>query len=151
MEHRIAAGALVLHNDRLLLVRHRKPDAYDFLVAPGGGVVDREHLHAAAVREVKEESGFEVEPIRIGYIEEFIRPGMRECKFWVWCKLVGGTPSVSHPYAVREHIVETGFYLRSDLHGQTVFPPFVAEDTFWLGHEFNTDVRYLGVRDMESW
>ncbi|SUX29680.1 NUDIX hydrolase [Chromobacterium vaccinii] len=34
MKHRIAAGVIVEHEDRILMVRHCKPGAYDFWVAP---------------------------------------------------------------------------------------------------------------------
>lgn len=151
MEHRIAAGALVLHESKLLLVRHRKPNAYNFLVAPGGGVVGHEDLWTAAVREAKEESGFDVEPLRLGFIEELTRPGMRECKFWIWCRLIGGAPTVTHPEAIREHIVSAGFFSRIDLADETVFPPIVTEEMFWRGASANGEVRYLGVREMEFW
>ncbi len=37
MKHRIAAGALVEHEGKFLLVRHHSPGVFDFWVAPGGG------------------------------------------------------------------------------------------------------------------
>lgn len=60
MNHRISAGARVENNGRLLLVRHRKQAAYDFWVAPGGGVQGAESLLAAAEREIREETGLVV-------------------------------------------------------------------------------------------
>jgi len=89
MNHRIAAGALVVHDDRVLLVRHYKPGAYDFWVAPGGGAEGGEDLHAALRRAVKEESGLVVEPERIAYIEELLTPDTRMqnlvlCAFDCW-------------------------------------------------------------------
>lgn len=48
MNHRIYAGALVVSDDRPLLVRHVKPGEYDFRVAPGGGVIGTETLAEAA-------------------------------------------------------------------------------------------------------
>lgn len=151
MENRIAAGGLLLNDGKLLLVRHHKPEVYDFLVAPGGGAIGREDLQAVVIREVREESGFEIEPLRLAFIEELTRPGMRECKFWFWCRLVGGAVSVAHPEATREHIVDAGFFSRSDLAGKTVFPPFVDEDSFWRGPSAAADVRYLCGREMEFW
>jgi len=38
MKHRISVGVIVEQAERLLLVRHLKPGAYDFWVPPGGGV-----------------------------------------------------------------------------------------------------------------
>lgn len=55
--HRISAGAIVVHESRVLMVRCRKLGAYDFRVCPGGGVKEAETLEAAAAREVMEENG----------------------------------------------------------------------------------------------
>lgn len=52
MNHRIAAGAIVEHDGRLVLVRHIRTGRYDFWVAPGGGVYSAETLNDAVVREV---------------------------------------------------------------------------------------------------
>ena len=70
MRHRIAAGALVVEGDRLLLVHHRRPGAYDFWVAPGGGVSGAEELPHAAAREVVEETGLQVEVAALAYVED---------------------------------------------------------------------------------
>ena len=80
MKHRIAAGIIVEHEGRILVVRHRKPGAYDFWVAPGGGAEGAEDLLATARREVFEECGLHVEPLQIAYIEELLNPQTRECK-----------------------------------------------------------------------
>jgi ADP-ribose pyrophosphatase YjhB (NUDIX family) len=89
MQHRISAGVLVEDRERLLLVRHRRPDIYDFWVAPGGGVNGAEDLRDAARREALEECGLEVEPLQIAYIEEFWNPSQRICKFWFTARVVG--------------------------------------------------------------
>lgn len=68
LQHRIAAGVLLEHEGRILLMRHRREGVYDFWVAPGGGVEGLEDLRAAARREVKEECGLDVEPTRIAYV-----------------------------------------------------------------------------------
>jgi 8-oxo-dGTP pyrophosphatase MutT (NUDIX family) len=70
MKHRIAAGVIVESNGRILLVQHRKPGAYDFWVAPGGGANASEDLHATARREVLEECGLHGEPRQLIYIED---------------------------------------------------------------------------------
>lgn len=151
MIHRIAAGALVEHEGRVLLVRHRKPGAYDFWVCPGGGAEDREDLRDTVRREVREECGLVVEPDRLAYVEEFTRPGWRECKLWFTARLVGGTITTAADEAVREHIVEAAWLARGDFEGRTVFPPMLHADD-WAdragGFAFP---RYVGVREMTFW
>ena len=60
LPHRIAAGAVVIHQQRVLLVRYAPSSGGTYLVAPGGGVQDAEPLAQAAVRETLEETGWEV-------------------------------------------------------------------------------------------
>ena len=48
MNHRISAGVLVINQDKILLVNHKKPGHYDFWVAPGGGVLGTEDIESAA-------------------------------------------------------------------------------------------------------
>jgi 8-oxo-dGTP diphosphatase len=149
MNHRIAAGALVVHDRQVLLVRHRKPDAYDFWVAPGGGAEGSEDLRATVRREVREESGLEVLPERIAYIEELLTPHSRECKIWFFARFVSGEPSASAHEATREFIVDAKFMARSEFQGKIVFPP-VLNDVFWADLDAGfPEPKYLGVREME--
>jgi len=149
MDCRIAAGALVVRDGKVLLVRHRKPGAYDFWVAPGGGAEDGEDLHSALRREVLEESGLLVEPERIAYIEDLLTPKMRECKIWFYARLTGGVLSSSSAEAAREYIADAQFLSRGEFGGRTIFPP-VLRDVFWADLDAGFPApRYLGLRPME--
>jgi len=106
MLHRISAGAIVEHDDRVLLVRHNRPGHYDFWVCPGGGVRGDESLDQAAVREVREETGLEVRISKLLYVEELISPECRYVKFWFAGQLIGGEPSAAHPEAIAEYITQ---------------------------------------------
>jgi 8-oxo-dGTP diphosphatase len=53
---RVRAGALVIRAERILLIGFEE-DGEPFYEIPGGGVEDGETLHAAVVRELREESG----------------------------------------------------------------------------------------------
>lgn len=148
MEHRIAAGALIEHEGRLLLVRCCEPNEYDFWVAPGGGVQGAEDLHAAVVREVREECGLVVEVGPLAYIEDLLSPGQRHCKLWFAARVLGGELSTTHEEALKEHIVEVAWLDSEALRNRRVFPP-VLLDRYWedrtTGFAFP---RYLGVREM---
>jgi 8-oxo-dGTP diphosphatase len=64
-EHRISAGAIIIQDDQILLVRYKHSDGKSFLVGPGGGVLSDEGINQAVVREVREETGLEVSPCKI--------------------------------------------------------------------------------------
>src|SRR5437773_6711510 len=110
MKHRIAAGALIEHDGRVLLAHCVLPGRYNFWVAPGGGVKDEETLVEAARREAKEETGLLVEVDRLLYIEEFFNPDTRYCKFWFMATPISGELSCSHPEARIEGITEARWF-----------------------------------------
>lgn len=149
MKHRIAAGVIVENEGCILLVRHRKTGAYDFWVAPGGGAEDGQDLRSTAKREVFEECGLHIEPLKIAYIEEFANPHTRECKVWFTGRLIGGNLSSSAVEAVREHIVEAAWLSPCEFAGKTVFPPMLRGE-YWKDKEQGFAFpRYVGLREME--
>jgi 8-oxo-dGTP pyrophosphatase MutT (NUDIX family) len=149
VRHRIAAGVLLEHEGRILLVRHRKPGAYDFWVAPGGGVEGAEDLRAAARREVWEECGLDIEPLNIAYVEEFYSPQTRECKVWFRARLIDGNLALATPEAAQEHIVEAAFLARGEFEGKVVFPPMLRHE-YWEDRRSGFSFpRYVGLREME--
>jgi 8-oxo-dGTP diphosphatase len=150
MQHRISAGALVVQDSRILLVRHQKVGVYDFWVAPGGGVIENESLAQAAAREVKEESGLEVEPGRPVYFEEFFDSHTRHLKVWFICQLLGGALSTAAQEATREHIIDARFFTESEIKGEPrdVFPE-ILRNAFW--DDFKSgfpSFRHLSLRKM---
>ncbi len=57
---RVAVGAVVFHQDRVLLVLRKQPPAAGVWAIPGGSVELGESLQAAAEREVLEETGLRI-------------------------------------------------------------------------------------------
>ncbi|EDY85208.1 hydrolase, NUDIX family, putative [Verrucomicrobiia bacterium DG1235] len=149
MKHRISAGAFVLDQDRILLVRHKKEGSYDFWVAPGGGVIGTESLLQAAKREVKEETGIDVEPLRPVCMEEFYDPKTRHIKTWVLCKLEGGCLSVEADEAVQEHIVEARFFSEEEIKKERmdVYPAFIRTK-IWEDLAFSQqNIEHIGIHE----
>lgn len=149
MEHRISAGVIVEVDGKVLLVRHHKPGAYDFWVAPGSGAVGNEDLRATAEREAFEECSLNIEPDRVLYIEEFVQPGKRHCKVWFSGLLIGGTLDCGGPEARSEHIVEAAWLAREQLGGKTVFPPMLLGEYWDDRLAGRTEPRYVGLREMD--
>jgi ADP-ribose pyrophosphatase YjhB (NUDIX family) len=149
VQHRISAGVIVENDSKILLVRHVKPGAYDFWVAPGGGALGDEDLRATAKREAFEECGLHIEPVRMLYVEEFVQPGTRHCKVWFSARLIGGTLDCSAPEASREHIVEAAWLARDEFMGKTVLPPML-HDEYWEDRAAGRiEPRYVGLRQMD--
>jgi len=151
MRHRISAGIIVEHQSRILLVRNVLPGRYDFWVAPGGGVQGEEELKVAASREVREESGLEVAPRELLYIEELVQPDMRHCKFWFSGTLVGGKLSTAAAEAKAEYITEAAWLSQSEIQGKTVFPPVLASQYWEDRCQPTAWPKHLGLRQMEFW
>lgn len=130
MKHRISVGALVVHQNKILMVNHRRKDRYDFWVAPGGGIKNIESMEEAVTREVIEETGFKVSVGKLLYIEEMYEPSLRMIKFWYQCEIISGQLDCSSEEAKAEYIVDCKFISREELANNIVFPS-VLLGNFW--------------------
>ncbi|MGV8954878.1 MAG: NUDIX domain-containing protein [Cypionkella sp.] len=130
MKHRISVGALVVEQQRLLLVRHYRAGKYDFWAPPGGGVEGDEELRAAAERETFEETAIRVAAGRLAYIDELIDDSGRIVKFWYAADYLSGAIDVHANPALDEAITEGGWFARDGLPTGHVFPALLRS-TFW--------------------
>lgn len=143
--HRISAGALVVHDDRVLLVNHRLPGYEAFWVPPGGGVEGEETILDCAVRECFEETGLRVRPLRFAYFEEFFDSGRRIGKHWIHCELIDGSPVPHRQNSFSdEGLVDVRFCAQAEVATFNVHPRLMR-DLFWqdLTAGFPT-LRYIG-------
>lgn len=70
----IAVGAVVFHNDHILLVKRKQPPSQGQWAIPGGKVQLGESLRAAAEREIREETGVTIQAGDPVYTFEIIEP-----------------------------------------------------------------------------
>ena len=61
----IGVGAIIIHQSKILIVKRANEPAKGLWSIPGGVVELGEHLHGAIKREVKEETGLEVDIERL--------------------------------------------------------------------------------------
>ena len=70
----LAVSAAIFRDGRVLIVRRARPPAHGLYTLPGGGVELGETLEQAVVREVREETALEIEPIALaGYRQAIAR------------------------------------------------------------------------------
>jgi len=132
--HRIAAGAIIIKEEKILLVRYRDSQGGSFLVGPGGGLEDDENVIQAVVRETKEETGLTVRPGRILAIEDLMCSHFKMIKVWMVCEIVEGEIQKTKDAEI-EKIIETAWFTKDQLKSEKVFPPFLMTHD-WA--DFNT-------------
>lgn len=119
MKHRsprLAARALILHEDRLLLVNAYPAGRSDLWCAPGGGVMPGASLPDNLIREVHEETGLTVAVGSPALINEFHDPatGFHQVDLFFRCTITGG--SLDHAWRDPARVVsERRFFSRADL------------------------------------
>ena len=69
---RVAVGAIVFKNNKVLLVRRGKPPARDLWAIPGGSVEVCETLQRAAEREIFEETGITIQALEPVFTFDYI-------------------------------------------------------------------------------
>ncbi len=90
---RLAARALILIDDQLLLVNAYPGGTSDLWCAPGGGVHPGTSLPENLIREVYEETGLTVTVGAPALINEFHDPtsGFHQVDIYFHCQIAGGT------------------------------------------------------------
>jgi 8-oxo-dGTP diphosphatase len=71
----LAVSAAVFRDGRVLLVRRARPPAAGLYTLPGGGVELGETLKDAVIREVREETGLQIEPLALAGYSQVITRG----------------------------------------------------------------------------
>ena len=70
----LAVSAAIFRDGRVLIVRRARPPAHGLYTLPGGGVELGETLEEAVIREVREETSLDVEPVALaGYRQAIAR------------------------------------------------------------------------------
>jgi 8-oxo-dGTP diphosphatase len=61
----LAVSAAIFRDGRVLIVRRARPPAHGLYTLPGGGVELGETLEQAVIREIREETALEIEPVAL--------------------------------------------------------------------------------------
>ena len=148
-EHRIAVGAIVIQEEEILLVRYDDRHGSSFLVGPGGGVhSDGESITQALIREVKEETGLEVSPYKLLFVEDLLSSRYRMVKIWFLCNIIGGCVEKTQG-AIDEGIVEVRWYRRDELMNEVVYPPVLLTENWESFFNDKREPKYLELRNAD--
>jgi ADP-ribose pyrophosphatase YjhB (NUDIX family) len=70
----LAVSAAIFRDGKVLIARRARPPAHGLYTLPGGGVELGETLEQAVIREVREETALEIEPIELaGFRQAIVR------------------------------------------------------------------------------
>lgn len=123
---RVASAAIVLHEEKILLVRYKDKNGGSFLVGPGGGIQGDESLFDAVKREVFEETRLLVRPDKMLFIEDLLTVNYRMLKIWFLCEFVSGEIAKSKE-AHDEGIIEVAWFGKTQLCNEIVYPSAVLD------------------------
>jgi 8-oxo-dGTP diphosphatase len=133
LKPRIAARALILHEDRLLLVNAYPGARLQLWCAPGGGCEVGQSLPENLAREVMEETGLTVSVGPPVLVNEFHDPetGFHQIDLFFRCALVAGT--LDEGWTDPEGVVtDRRFFSRVELAaGHVRFKPDSLPDAAW--------------------
>jgi ADP-ribose pyrophosphatase YjhB (NUDIX family) len=147
-EHRISVGAILMQEDQVLLVRYDGTGGRSYLVGPGGGVLSNESLHEAVVREVREETGLEVIPQKVLFVEDLLSRRHRIVKIWFLCNLTGGQLTNTQG-ALEEGITDAAWYRKDGLLDEVVYPPSLLSYDWGSFTRPNWESKYLELREAD--
>lgn len=130
---RLAARALILQQDRLLLVNAYAGGQSDLWCAPGGGVERGQSLPDNLAREVQEECGLTIAVGAPALINEFHDPktGFHQVEIFFRCTLLAGhiDPDWRDPEGV---VTRRALFTRAELEGGAIrFKPDALPRAAW--------------------
>jgi len=88
----VVAGVVIKRDGKYLLVQEKKPSAYGLWNLPAGHVEEGYTVEETAVKEAKEETGYDVELIR--ELGIFHKNADKSCKHAFLAKIIGGELSI---------------------------------------------------------
>ena len=131
---RLAVRALILHEDRLLLVNAYPGNTSDLWCAPGGGVERGAGLPDNLMREVREETGLEIAVGEPALVNEFHDParGFHQVEVFFRCTVLTGIldPAWRDPEGV---VTERRFFARGEMAGIRSRPGSLAKAAWGEG------------------
>lgn len=125
----------------ILLVRHRK-GTRQYWVLPGGRLEYGETFFECAVRELKEETGLDVEVDKLIYLSEAIAPDRSRhiVNVYLTAHVIGGVMKVGNEPV----LAGVDFVPLDELQSSTLYPPVGKQLLEHIASGFEPGIQYLG-------
>lgn len=136
---RIAARAIIVKDDRLLLVNAYADSNSTLWCAPGGGVERGSSIPDNLIREVYEETGLTISVGHPCLVNEFHEPksGFHQIDLFFRCKIIKG--SLSESWEDPEAVVNRRKWVSRDEMQALRFKPDSLADIAWRERAFGYD------------
>jgi len=146
---RLSVRALIVEDQKILLV-NATPDKGDGKwCVPGGGVDAGENIKDGLVREIYEETGLKIQVEDLICVSEFFdrEKNFHQIDLFLKCKLTDG--NLSDEWRDEAGVVEKrGFFTLEDMANMNVLPAFLKTD-FWLKEDIKLPI-YKGWEEKVS-
>jgi 8-oxo-dGTP diphosphatase len=139
-EVRVRVAVCILDGDRILLVQHVK-NGRRYWLLPGGGVEVGETLAGTALRELREETGYDIEVGRLLLVCEAVEPRGRHLVNLVFAGEIRGG---SLRAGLDGRLVDAGWEPVDDLATLEMYPPIGDEVLRCCREGLAGEVRVLG-------
>ncbi len=132
---------VVTEEQKILLVRHRKGNRL-YWVLPGGRLEYGETFHECAVRELKEETGLDIEIEKFLFLSEAIAPDRSRHIVNIYLKgrITGGIMQIGNEPV----LAGVDLLPLADLERLTLFPPIGRKILELVPTGFSGGIQYLG-------
>ncbi|MFN8672636.1 MAG: NUDIX hydrolase [Candidatus Sericytochromatia bacterium] len=143
MKNRIRAAAILVEQNKILLVKHVNPvTKEEFWIPPGGGIEDIDkNIFECAKRETYEETGLIIEIDKIIYLREFIDidNDCRHFETFFLAHKITGELTINNIYGNgidEDWIKDVKWLSKDELKNITVYPDLLKAE-FWEDKENN--------------
>lgn len=151
MKQRIRVAAIIMKDNKILLVKHVHPQTgIAIWIPPGGGMEEHDSsIFDCAVRETFEETGINIAASKIVYLREFLDEEFDALNLEIFLlgEILGGELSIDHIYGkgLDEHYIkDVRWFSRQETSQVTVFPEILTNQ-FWDDYDDQfPSTKYLG-------
>ena len=130
---RVRSCAIIIQDQRLLLVNQKAPTRTEPIwLPPGGGVHAGESAEIAVKRELKEELNIEIDTERLLFVHEFIEAPYHAVEFYFKAEIQSGEIKLGmDPELTNENqqLIRFDFVCFNKLKNLPVYPEFLREIT----------------------